>query len=99
MFKYENTTTRTRLKNRLDILLHTVRASYTHFSDRYLLILMTIYNFRYLHITLHDVEEHCTLLANFRYIIVYIFWGLQAIFDVYLQIFSCFSEIQNNQIK
>ena len=95
----ENTNTKTRLKNRLNILLQTICASYTHFSDDYILIFTTICNFRCLYNILYNLEEHCVLLTSFRYIFVYIFWWLQTILDVYLEIYSCFSKMQNNQRK
>ena len=41
----QNKTARMRLKNGLNILLHTVSACYTHFSDDYLLTSMIIYMF------------------------------------------------------
>ena len=86
-----------RLKNRLNILLHTVSACYTHFSDDYLLILMTIYNFICLYNILRHLEEHSARLVNFRYIVVYIFYRLQSILDVYLEIYSCFNEMKSNK--
>ena len=71
--KLDNTTTRIRLKNRLNLLLHTVWTCSTHFSDDQLLILMTVYNFRCLYDILHHLEEHSARLINFRYKVAYIF--------------------------
>ena len=76
LLKLENETTRMRLKNRLHILLYIASASYTHFSDDYLLIWMTIYNFICLYNRLHHPKDHSVnleeRLVNFRYIVVYI---------------------------
>ena len=69
LFKRKNTTTTKQFKNRLNSLLHT----YTHFSNDYLLPLMTIHNFRCLYNILHHLEEHFTHFSNFRYIVVYIY--------------------------
>ena len=65
LLKLENKTTRMRLKDRLNILFHTVSACYTHFSDDYLLISMAIYNFICLYNILSNLEEHSARLANF----------------------------------
>ena len=66
----ENMTTRIRLKNRINVVLHTVWACYTHFSDNWLQISMTIYNFTCLYDILYHLEEHSTRLMNYRYIVV-----------------------------
>ena len=42
-------------KNRLTTLLHNLWTCFTQFSDGYVLILMAIYNARYLHNILHDL--------------------------------------------
>ena len=57
-----------RLKNRLNILLHAVWASYRHFPDDYLLI-SSIHSFRCLYSILHPLKEHSTPLANFSSIV------------------------------
>ena len=56
---------------------------------------MTTYDFRCLHVILHHLEEYPACLVNFRYKVVYIFWRLYTILDVYLQIYSYFIKIQN----
>ena len=71
--KLQNTATRMRLNNRLNLLLHTVWAGSTHFSDNLLLISITIYNFTCLCDILQHLEEHSERLVNFRYKVVYIF--------------------------
>ena len=96
LLKLENTTTRMRLKNRLNILLHTIwawpfelaiqffRQLITNLDD-YIQRQMSMWH---LYDILHHLEEHSIRLANFRYIVV-------LILDVYLQIYSCFIKIQN----
>ena len=76
LFKLENKTTRMQLKNRPNILLHTILACYTHFPDNYLLISMAIYNFTCLYNIFHHLKEHSARLANFRCIVVYIFYRM-----------------------
>ena len=73
LLKLKSTTTKMGLKNRLNILLHTIWGCYTHFSGDYILISMTIYNFRYLYDILHHLEKHSVCLGNLRYKVVYIF--------------------------
>ena len=75
MLELENTTFRTRLKNRLNILLNTVSACYTYFSEVYILNLMAIYNFRCIHrcscihlLVAADDLKRLTVLLKFKII-------------------------------
>ena len=79
LLKLENTTTRMRLKNRMNILLRSVGDCYTHFSDYYLLISMTIQTFRCLYNILQDLEAFCAFDLLQMHICIHL---LAAIFNL-----------------